>query len=325
MLNIKVVSLIGLMSLLSGCLYSTPTLPGWVSNKPQSAHTYYAIGQGVNLYDAELKARASMAAELSSNVSDLTRVYSVDDGKFQQQIFEQFTTVEVSDINISHALVTQHEVSDKHYFVLLEMSTKDLASQLKNETLNEIRKVKVVVAGANPKTFERWWQLRQVLPSVKRITRNITLLERLAVKHYKAEAALVSAYFKQFDASYGTRELAIKNLTKAERIHALLSKQLQEENIKLADSSFWTKPGYIEASTEYSNQRIGQENYVDAVLWLRLKSSTGQVLAEFSLDGRGVAYGSFKQSRAIADQVLYSKLKRSNIFKHLFDKQVVLE
>jgi len=315
----KVVSLIGLMSLLSGCFNSTPTLPEWVSNKPQATHTYYAIGQGVNLYDAELNARASMAAELSSNVSDLTRVYSVDDGAFQQQIFEQFTTVDVSDINISHALVTQHEVSDSRYFVLLEMSTKDLASQLKNETLNEIRQVKVVVAGANPKTFERWWQLRQVLPSIKRITRNINLLERIEGKHYKAEAALVSAYFKQFDASYGARELEIKNLTKTEHIDALLSKQLQAENISLADSSLWKNLDYIEASTEYRNQRIGQENYVDAVLWLRLKSSSGQVLAEFSLNGRGVSYGSIKQSRAIADQVLYGKLKKAKIFERLLD------
>lgn len=315
----KVVSLIGLMSLLSGCFNSTPTLPEWVSNKPQAVHTYYAIGQGVNLYDAELNARASMAAELSSNVSDLTRVYSVDDGAFQQQIFEQFTTIEVSDINISHALVTQHEVSDSRYFVLLEMSTQDLASQLKSETLNEIRQVKVVVAGANAKTFERWWQLRQVLTSIKRITRNINLLERIEGKHYKTEAALVSAYFKQFDASYGARELGIKNLTKAERIHALLSQQLQAENITLVDSSFWKNLDYIEASTEYRNQRIGQENYVDAVLWLRLKSTSGQVLAEFSLNGRGVSYGSIKQSRAIADQVLYGKLRKAKIFERLLD------
>ena len=43
------------------------------------------------------------------------------------------------------------------------------------------------------------------------------------------------------------------------------------------------------------------------------------VLAEFSLNGRGVSYGSIKQSRAIADQVLYGKLRKAKIFERLLD------
>jgi len=158
-----------LLSLLTGCLKSTPTLPNWVSNKPQDNLAYYATGQGVNLYDAEMNARSALAADFSSTVSDLTKIYTVDDGKFQRQIFEQFTSVEVSKVSLSHASVIQQEVSDYQYFVLLKMLKSDLAVQLKNELKAEVRKAEVVVKQSSTESFEQWWKLRQVLPSIKHV------------------------------------------------------------------------------------------------------------------------------------------------------------
>jgi len=311
--------LVCLLSLLTGCFKSTPTLPDWVSNKPQDNLAYYATGQGVSLYDAEMNARSALAAELSSTVSDLTTVYSVDDGKFQQQIFEQFTSVEVSKVGLSHASVTQQEISGHKYFVLLKMLKRDLAAQLKNELKTEVRKADVVVKQSSTESFEQWWKLRQVLPSIKRIARNIALLEQIEGKAYSREARLVKFYFEKFDKSYRVRELQIKNQTKNNNIYELISKQLQLENIAIAGSSFWKSKDHIEVSSEYSQQKIGQEFYVDGVLWLRLKSSNGQVLSELSLNARGVSYTSAKQSKIMADQVLYNKLKKLEIITKLVD------
>jgi hypothetical protein len=311
--------LVCFLSLLTGCFKSTPTLPDWVENKPQDNLAYFAIGQGVNLYDAEMNARSALAAELSSTVSDLTTVYSVDDGKFQQQIFEQFTSVEVSKVSLSHASVSQQQISGHQYFVLLKMLKGDLAVQLKNELKAEVRKVEVVVKQSSSESFEKWWKLRQVLPGIKRITHNIALLEQIEGKAYSREARLVKIYFEKFDNSYRVRALQIKNQTKNNNIYALVSQQLQLENIAIADASFWKSKDHVEISSEYSQQKIGQEFYVEGVLWLRLKSSGGQVLSEFSLEGRGVSYRSAKQSKEMADQVLYNKLKKLEIITKLVD------
>lgn len=311
--------LVCLISLLTGCLKSTPTLPDWVANKPQDNLAYYATGQGVSLYDAEINARSALAAELSSTVSDLTKVYTVDDGKFQQQIFEQFTSVEVSKVSLSQASVIQQEISGHQYFVLLKMLKRDLAVQLKNELRAEVRKADVVVKQSSTESFEQWWKLRQVLPSIKHIARNIALLEQIEGKVYSREARVVKTYFEKFDKSYRVRELQIKNQTKNNNIYELVSQQLRLENIAVAESAFWKSKDHIEVSFEYKQQKIGQEFYVDGVLWLRLKSSSGQVLSEFSLDGRGVSYSSAKQSKEMASQVLYNKLKKLKIITKLVD------
>lgn len=305
--------------LLSACFNSIPTLPNWVANTPQDNATYYATGQGVNLYDAEINARSALAAEISSTVSDLTKIYTVDDGKFQQQIFEQFTSVEVSKVSLSHANVVQQEVLEGEYFVLLKMLKSDLAKQLKNELIAEFRKVEIVVKKSSTESFEQWWKLRLVLPSIKHIARNIALLEQIESKSYTIEASLVTTYFEKFDKSYGLRALQIKNQTTNKNIYALISKQLQHENIAIEGASFWTNKDHIDVSTEYSHQKIGQEFYVDGVLWLRLKSSSNQVLSEFSLAGRGVSYNGIKQSKGLADQMLYGKLKNIDIITKLVE------
>jgi len=311
--------MICLPSILTGCFKSTPTLPNWVSNTPQDNFAYYTTGQGVNLYDAEVNARSALAAEISSTVSDLTKVYTVDDGKFQQQVFEQFTSVEVSKVSLSHASVVKQEISGGEYFVLLKMLKSDLAAQLKNELMTELRNVEVVVKKSSTESFEQWWTLRKILPSIKHIARNIALLKQIEAEAYSREASLVESYFEKFDKSYGARELEIKNQTENNNIYALISQQLQLENISLAKGSFWKSKDYIEVTTEYSKQKIGQEYYVDGVLWLRLKSSSGQVLSELSLKGRGVSYGGAKQSKEMAGQVLYGKLKNLDIITKLVE------
>ncbi len=311
--------LLCLVSLLTGCFKTAPTLPDWVSNKPQDHQSYYATGQGVNLYDAEMNARSALAADFSSTVSDLTKIYTVDDGKFQRQIFEQFTSVEVSKVSLTHASVIQQEVSDHQYFVLLRMIKSDLAVQLRHELKAEVRKAEVAVKQSSTESFEQWWKLRQVLPSIKHIARNIALLEQIEGESYTNEARLVTAYFEKFDKSYGLRALQIKNKTQNKNIKELISKQLQRENIAISEASFWQSQDYIEVSAEYAHQKIGQEFYVDGVLWLRLKSSSGQVLSEFSLNGRGVSYSGAKQSKEMASQVLYSKLKKIEIIMKLVD------
>lgn len=305
--------------LLLGCIKSNPTLPDWVSSLPQDKQAYYSVGQGVSLYDAEINARVSMAAEISSTVSDLTQIHIVDDGLFQRQIFEQFTSVEVSKINLSQASIVHYEMLENRFTVLLKMLKSDLAVQLKSELAAEIQKTKVVVENSTEVSFEQWWKLRQVLPNIKIINRNIALLERIEGKLYEPEAALIRTYFKKFNQSYGARELEIKNMTSSNKIYDLSSKQLLAENIVVAKPSYWRRLPYIEVSNEYTQQTIGQEYYVDATLWVRLKSSQGQVLSEFNLNGRGVTYSSVQQSKAIADWELYNKLEKIDIIAKLID------
>ena len=310
--------------ILSACIKSPSILPQWVSSKPQDEQAYYATGQGVGLYDAEVNARSAMAAELSATVSDTTRVYIVSDGKYQRQIFEQFTTVEVSKIKLSQARVFKQQASGNQYFVLLKMLKSDLAAQLKQEMKHDVRVVDLVLKQGSAPSFEQWWKLRQILPEIKRITRNIALLERIeritmAHASYRREATLVASYFEQFDNSYDNRELEIKNKTNIKGIDNLLSKQLQSENITLKSSRFWNKQSHIESSTEYTYQKIGQEFYVDAILWLRLKSSGGQVLSAFSIDGRGVSYSSRKQGQVMANKMLFRSLKSIDVIARLIE------
>jgi hypothetical protein len=309
---------------LSGCIKPSSTLPQWVSSKPQDEQAYYATGQGVDLYDAEVNARSAMAAELSATVSDTTRVYMVSDGKYQRQIFEQFTTVEVSKIKLSQARVSRQQGVGNQYFVLLKMLKSDLAAQLKQDIKRDVRAVSLIVKHSSATSFEQWWKLRQVLPKIKRITRNMNLLEKIERiptkgRRYSREAILVKTYFEQFDESYNDRELEIKNSTNIKSIYDLLSKQLQGENITLGTSRFWNKLAHIDVSTDYTYQKIGQEFYVDAILWLRLKSSSGQVLSAFSIEGHGVSYSSRKQSQAMADQTLFRTLKSIDVIASLIE------
>lgn len=310
--------LAGLLTLaLSACFSASPTLPEWVSQKPLSSDFYYAVGQGVNLYDAEVNARASLAAELSSTVNDLTKIYSSVDGKFQQHIYEQFTSVEVSKVNISNARITKQQDNGKGYYVLLELDKRDLAKQLKSELPQLNRLVELVLKDNRSKSFEHWWKLRRVLSDVKRLTRNIQLLEKIEVKTYLKEARLSSRYFSLLDKSYGERRLEIKDLSDTDSIKELVSKALQTESISQASSLLWSTNDFIEISKEYRRQKIGQEYYVDATLWLRLKTATGQLLSEYNLEERGVSYSSSSKSQSVADQRLYAALTKTDIFDSL--------
>ncbi len=309
---------LSLSCVLTACFH-TPTLPKWVTHKVQSDDVYYAVGQGVNLHDAEMNARASLAAELSSTVSDLTKIYSFSDGKFQQQIYEQYTSVEVSEIKLSNARITRQEDGGNRYFVQLELSKENLATQLESELSLLSRSVALAIRANEAETFEQWWKLRSALPEVKGLARNLNLLKQINTQPYTRESALVTRYFNKLDTSYGLRELDIENLSKTKNLEALVNKALQDENISLAESSFWSKKDYIELSREYSRQQIGQEYYVDGTLWLRLKSAKGQLLSEFSLKARGVSYSGPRQSKAIADQKLYDKLNNTSIFDSLLE------
>lgn len=315
----RILIVIALSFMLSACFKSAPTLPDWAKNIPNTHSSYYAVGQGVSLYDAEVNARASLAAEFSSTVSDMTRVHIVDDGDFKQQTIEQYTSVEVSKVNISNARVAKQDVSDGQYFVLLELSVADLSSQLKSELKREVREISLALKAQKTKSFEGWWRLRSVLSNAKRLARNIRLLNGLDGKPYTQEAHLLSSYFKRFDEGFEYRRLEIRNLSGLKKLTDLVSESMQKEGIVLLEHSRWRSQDKIEISIDYSTQRIGQEYHVDAELWLRLKSASGQALSQFSIKDRGVTYSGNKQSKEVASHQLYKKLKNIDIFERLLD------
>lgn len=313
---------------LSGCV-TAPSLPQWVSNGPDDSLTYYAVGEGVSLYDAEMNARSTMAASLNSTVSDYVQIYIASDGRYNREIYQQTTTVEVSNISLSQAHVTQQKKLGNRYFVLLAMLKSDLAIQLRNEIKTDARKVELALKNNPAESFLQWWKLRQNLSAAKRIARNISLLNQIKKKTYPSEDKLVEAYFTKLDISYGTRALAIKNKTNTATVYDMVSNKLEHHQIAVEKNlswlnpiGLWTNPSYVEIRPEYQYQRIGQEYYVNGILSVSLKSSRDHVLSTFNLRAQGASYSGRKQALQIVNDDMFSQLDNINLMGHFVSHSI---
>ncbi len=100
-LTIRCCTLVMLFALLMGCSQFFPDLPEWVENLPEDEQSYYAVGMGVDAYNAEIDARVSMAAQFSVLVNDNTSIYSYSDKQFSQAFIEVLSSVDVVDVNLN--------------------------------------------------------------------------------------------------------------------------------------------------------------------------------------------------------------------------------
>ncbi len=308
---------------LIGCTQFQAKLPAWGKQLPSDEKAFYAFGQGVDVFNAEDNARISLASQFGALVNDSTSIYVYSDGQFSQSVIEVISSVDVLDIKLTHAKVIKQTHLGNHYFVLLELPKHALAEQLKADVSQNRRDIqRVLSARSNDKDFGYWWTLRQVLPIVKTLERNSALLSSIERSPRIQDSQLITAYYKTFNRHTASRKLSIINRTKSKTAIDVVSKQLNKENISITDSNFFRRSDYVELSSHYSRQKIGQEFYMKGTLSVKLRLSSGQVLSTFDLSSQNISLNGYSAAKQRVINELLSQLDTIDIVSCLVNKKM---
>ena len=198
---------------IAGCSFLSETKPQWINQLPRDNHSFYAIGQGVDIFNAEENARVSLASQFGATVNDQTSIYTLSDHQFSQTLVEIITSVDIVDIKLTQAkTIRQAQYNNSHY-VLMALEKSSFKTQLEQDIKQQVSTLQSTVNQQNEEGFGRWWTLRQILPTAKSLEHNALLLNSIYPQKSKNVEDTLNAFYLLFNQKTLARKLIINNKT----------------------------------------------------------------------------------------------------------------
>lgn len=312
-----------LMSVLAACVAHAPRpsgLPLWVKNPPASNEAFYAIGQGISLYEAEHQARLSMAAQMQVKVSDYMQTRTIVDGRFHRDYFDQTTSVTVSAVSLSQARAVEQSQSGLDWYVLLKLDRAGFVEQQRLLLDEDLRVLQAAMNLRDAPSFRRWWRLRQQMPAARRAWDNVLLVNSLtpgeSIEVGAGQKQILDRYFSALQASEQVVNFVLSDQSQVKGLAAVLDQQLADAGLA-RNSQTGRNTAQIALATDLEVTPLGREFHVVRVLYLRLLAQ-GQVMAQTQIKAKGVGLGSRQQGIQVADRKLLEQAQQQNLVTQLF-------
>lgn len=304
---------------LVGCAGSAPpraNAPDWYMQPPAETGAFYAAGEGTTSREATRNARASLAAQLRVHVTSELRSLQLQDGEFHRLYFEERTEQRVAELAMLGARVVRQEQRGTSHFALMTIDEQSIVRQQSQEMEHDARRLRALVKNADGGTFDAWWKLARAGGAARRLAGNLTLLAMLGEGDHQVERALLERYREAALRSERAKRLQLVDRTRIAGLRELLSQQLEREGIQVVRGGLGAS---LEATAEYRSERIADELYVDAVLWVRLRSARGGILSQFPLRAQVVSLGGLSEGRRRAREALFRRLEETSVFERLIE------
>ncbi len=309
---------------IAGCSFLSETKPQWINQLPRDNHSFYAIGQGVDIFNAEENARVSLASQFGATVNDQTSIYTLSDHQFSQTLVEIITSVDIVDIKLTQAkTIRQAQYNNSHY-VLMALEKSSFKTQLEQDIKQQVSTLQSTVNQQNEEGFGRWWTLRQILPTAKSLEHNALLLNSIYPQKSKNVEDTLNAFYLLFNQKTLARKLIINNKTDINALTDEAEKQLHREKIAIDQHHFHRLPFFksdqITINDHYTKEKIGQDFFVTGVLDIKLTLTSGQTLSHFQITDQSVSLSGFSDSTGLVKKRLIERFSKTNIISCFIEK-----
>ncbi len=316
----SIVALLWLPVSIVGCAGIAPSsrepAPAWYLEPPHEAGALYATGEGTTQREAEKNARVGLAAQIRARVSSEMKLLQLHDENFHRLYTEQESAQHVDDLTISGSRVVHNDRRGTSHYALVVIDRDSVVTQQSEELAEDAHALRSVLEAANGERFDTWWRLARARGTARRLAGNLTLFAMLGVEEHEAERALLARYREAARHSAGDRRIQLLDRTRITGLREVLRQQLEHEGIRVVQGGRETS---LVATTEYRSEWISGELYVDAVLWLRLRSAAGAILSQLRLRDQVVSLGGPSEGRQRAREALFRRLEETNVLGRLIE------
>lgn len=297
---------------------STPA-PDWYVEPPQEEGVAYGTGEGVTGREATENARLDLAGQVRARVTSEIRSIQERDGRYFRSIFSQDTEQEIADVALIGAKVVSQEKRGRFHYALMSIDRQAIARQQESEVAGDARRLGRLLDERREASFDSWWKLTQGRPVARRLAGNLTLLQVLGSEARSAERSLLARYHRLIERAGRYKALAILDETRIDGVREALAQQLEGEDVGVVSDRSGAR---IVLSSEYRSQTLSGETYVDATLWIRLRSARGGLLAELPVKVEVVSLSGAADGRRKAQKVLSRRLREVLAERSLIERLI---
>jgi hypothetical protein len=251
-------------------------------------------------------------------VSSRAKTLQVSDGDYRNDYFRSESEAVVSDIVLVNSRTVKMAKAGVDHYALVRMEKQALVQQQQAELKDDVDLLTHELAKDWPRSFDSWWALKRLEPRAERLKRNLILLSVVDQQESSEAQRLVRGYHVLARQMDGNKKLRWDNRTQIDGLNALVSRQLAQIGVEIASGSFSPK-SLLSMHTEFSQQKIGREVYLDATLSVRLVSAGGSVLAERKLNESAVVMSDVSLGLRQINRKFYRQLKDGNLLKGLLE------